>query len=177
LCITLAERVRRGIKTRMISCLSTPRVQRMWVFPTPIQCTTTSELGQWGWRIQKHASGFPGRIVGMPQTEANALIMQSFSCVLPTSDSTSASSVSAVHHLLPESSSNANKGSRSIAPNASSCVSATILLAEGALGNGGGGGCILQHGGVFLIFFSGAAPILGRECGKNKEESKIVNVP
>ncbi len=56
-----------------------------------------------------------------------------------------------------------------------SATSLLVTVAEGASGNGGGG-YISQHGGVLSFFLSRANLFFGRVDGKNKEESKIVNV-
>ncbi len=152
LCITSAEKVRRGIKIRTIPLLITPRVRRMWIFHPPFWCTTTSDLGQWGCNSRKQASSCPGHIIEMPQTEHNAASMQSFNHALSTLDSASAMSLLAAPQSSKKLSLTTVVGWRSILSNAVSSAPALERWSEGASSKGGGRGCILQHGIVFYFF-------------------------
>jgi hypothetical protein len=115
------------------------------------------------------------RIVRTPQMEADAAKMQSFNHTLSTLDSASASSLSATPQLSIKLSGDSGRVKEHCLKCGVKCAVVGTMIG-GSVGQRRGG-FTLRHGGVFVIFFTGTTPFWGREGGKNKEESKIANVP
>ncbi len=98
--------------------------------------------------------------------------MQPLSLASSTPDNVSVSSVLVEPHLSLNLSGGMEEGSRNIASNETSCKSGWIAQTRGASGKGGKGLSWLVLG--FVIFFEVRGRVLR---AKNKEESKILNIP